>query len=70
MKMNKNEISLSKNEFAKIQEVLQKFPDVNNFNLEQDGSSGIGYTLTMRFAYIVNEIKSMVEIEISGVENW
>jgi hypothetical protein len=54
----------------RIQEVLNKFPDITTFRLEQDNSSGIGSVTTMMFGNEVNGISGEFKVEISGVENW
>jgi hypothetical protein len=54
----------------KINEILDKFPNVNTFELEQSNHSGIGSITTMIFDHEINTIKTKVSIEISGVEDW
>jgi hypothetical protein len=54
----------------KIHEVLKNFPDVNDIEIVRDGSSGIGYILSIKFDQAVNGVDAVVEIEITGVENW
>jgi hypothetical protein len=54
----------------KIHEVLKNFPDVNDIEIVRDGSSGIGYILSIKFKQQVHGVDAVVEIEITGVENW
>ncbi len=61
---------LHKEEIEKIKEVLDKFQDVETFELEQTGGSGIGTILTMTFAQEVNGMRGSFEVEITGVEDW
>ena len=61
---------IARAELKKINEVLDKFPDVNGIELVYDGSGGIGYTLDIRFDYKVNGVDTKVEIEITGVDSW
>jgi hypothetical protein len=61
---------LHKDELKKMLEVLEDFPDVKTFEVEVNHSSGIGSITTMSFDTSVNEWKSKVSIEISGVANW
>lgn len=61
---------LHKTDILKIVEVLEKFPDLNTFELEQENHSGIGSCTYMTFTQEVNGVKGSFEVEISGVENW
>jgi hypothetical protein len=59
-----------KKDIEKIQNILEKFPDVNTFTLKQVGDNGIGNVTTMNFHYKVNGVNGNFDIEISGVEDW
>lgn len=61
---------LHRKEIEKIKEVLEKFPDVEVFELEQTGNNGIGTILSMTFAQEVNDMRGSFEVEITGVEDW
>lgn len=61
---------LHRKDIEKIASVLEKFPDVEVFELTQDSSSGIGSIITMTFAQEVNGLRGSFDIEISGVEDW
>lgn len=61
---------LNRKDIARIQEVLDKFPDVETFELNSDTSSGIGAYITMTFSQEVNSMRGSFDIEISGVEDW
>jgi hypothetical protein len=63
-------ITMNKDELQEILAVLDKFPEVNTFELSCDSSNGIGSILTISFPYTVNGIKSCQLIEISGVDKW
>lgn len=63
-------MKIQRAELNKIQEILNKFPDVNGFELVYHGGGGIGYTLSMKFNYKINDIDTIVEVEVTGVENW
>lgn len=63
-------MKITRKELNKIQEALDKFPDVNDFEILQDGSSGIGYILSIKFDYKLNDVDANVEIVITGVESW
>ena len=61
---------LNRKDIEKIKSVLDQFPDLDLFELEQDSSSGIGSVITMTFAREINGLRGSFEIEVSGVENW
>jgi hypothetical protein len=61
---------LHRKDIDKVKEILDKFPDVEVFEIEQDSSSGIGSIVSITFSQEVNGIRGSFEIEISGVENW
>lgn len=61
---------LHRKDIEKIMSILEKFQDVEVFELEQSGHSGIGSITTMTFAQEVNGMRGSFDIEISGVEDW
>jgi hypothetical protein len=61
---------LHRKDIQKLADVLEKFKDVEVFELTQDSGSGIGSITTMTFAQNVNGLRGSFEIEISGVEDW
>ena len=61
---------LHRKDIDKVKEILDKFPDVEVFEIEQDSSSGIGSIVSITFSQEVNGIRGSFEIEISGVGNW
>lgn len=61
---------LNRKDIEKLRDVLAKFPDVENFELVQDSSSGIGSVTTVIFTQNVNGYTGRFEVEISGVEDW
>jgi len=61
---------LTRKDIDKIQEVLDKFPEVEIFELDQDSSSGIGSVTTMTFPLDAGGLQGSFNIEISGVEDW
>ena len=63
-------MKISRTELNKIQETLNKFPDVQEFKIIKEGSSGIGNILSIMFNQEVNGVMAAVQIEISGVEDW
>ncbi len=61
---------LHRKDIERIQSVLEKFPDVESFELECENSSGIGAYVTMTFNHEVNGLRGSFNVEISGVEDW
>ena len=61
---------LNRKDIEKIKGVLDQFPDLDVFELEQNTGSGIGSFTTMTFAREINGLRGSFEIEISGVEDW
>lgn len=61
---------LNRKDLEKIQDVLAKFPEVTNFELLQENSSGIGSITTIRFVKEVNGYFGTFDIEIAGEEEW
>jgi hypothetical protein len=68
--MMTDKIILNRNDLAKIQQLLEKFPDTDFFSLTQESGSGIGSVLTMSFDYSVDDIRGTFTTEINGVEDW
>jgi hypothetical protein len=61
---------LHRKDIEKIKSVLDQFPDLDIFEIEQDSSSGIGSVTTITFARELNSHRGSFTIEISGVEDW
>jgi len=61
---------LTRKDIEKIKDVLDQFPDLDLFELEQDSSSGIGSVTSMTFAREINGLRGSFQIEVSGIEDW
>jgi hypothetical protein len=61
---------LNRKDIEKIVSVLEKFPDVETFELEQEGNNGIGTYTHMTFEQEVNGMRGKFNIEIASVEDW
>jgi hypothetical protein len=61
---------LTKHDIEKIKQILDKFPDVEMFELDQENGSGIGSIVYMTFAHEINGLQVSVNVEVSGVEDW
>ena len=61
---------LNRKDLEKIKDVLDKFPEIDNFELEQESGSGIGSVTLMTIFTDVNGAKGSFTVEISGVEDW
>ena len=68
--MTTDKMFLHKKDIKEIQSVLAKFPDVETFELDQEGGNGIGTFTTMTFDLEINSLRGSFKIEISGVEDW
>lgn len=63
-------VNLNRKDIEKIVETLQKFPDVNFFELREYGHSGIGSLLDMTFETKVNEVKGKLVVSIVDESSW
>lgn len=61
---------LHRNDLQKMLSILEKFPDVETFEIKQDNSSGIGSHTTMIYEINANGVSGSFEVVISSVENW
>ncbi len=61
---------LHRDDIAKIQEILDKFPEVETFEIKNDTSSGIGAHTTIVIQTKINDVPGEFETVISSVENW
>lgn len=61
---------LHRKDIERIQSILEKFPDVETFEINADTSSGIGACITITFNHEVNGLRGSFNVEISGVEDW
>jgi len=49
---------------------MEEFPDARWYKLEADNSSGIGSVLTLTMDMDIGTRKSLVTVDIAGVEDW
>ena len=70
MKKSTINMFLTRKDIEKIKNVLDQFPDLDLFELEQDSSSGIGSVTSMTFAREINGLRGSFKIEVSGIEDW
>jgi hypothetical protein len=61
---------ITQTDVKKILAVMEEFPDARSYKLEQKGQSGIGSNLTLTMDMDINDRKSLVTVEIAGVESW
>ena len=61
---------LNRKDIEKINSVLDQFPDLDRFELNEENGSGIGSIVTMTFSQEINGIIGAFTVEIAGVENW
>lgn len=63
-------MKITKKEVERILEVMAQFPEVDQFELDQTNSSGIGSLTTLIVHTTINGIKGKFTIEISNLEDW
>ena len=61
---------ITRKDIEKILSVMEEFPDARWYKLESDNSSGIGSVLTLSMDMDVGTRKSIVTVDIAGVEDW
>jgi hypothetical protein len=61
---------LTTTELNKINSVLERFPDVTWFTLEESENTGIGSTLSLEFTTTINYTEGQFSVEISGPDTW
>ena len=61
---------LNRKDIEKINSILNQFPDLERFELNEDHNSGIGSIVSMTFSRDVNGIIGAFTVEIAGVEQW
>lgn len=66
----KDNMFLHRNDITKIQNILEKFPNISSFEINHDNSSGIGSIVTMTFNHQIEDIQGSFTVEISGIESW
>lgn len=63
------EIRLHRSEIEKITKLLDRFSNVNNFDLIYK-TNAIGSTLDIRFQYKIVDLEATVILPVTGVECW
>jgi hypothetical protein len=63
-------MQLRREEIKKILEIVELFPETDNFDLIQDNSSGIGSVTKLTIYTSINGLYGEFSVEISSVENW
>lgn len=61
---------LNRKDIEKLNTMLNKFPSVDFFTLEQERGSGIGNIIKISFDLEINGTKGLFTSEVSGVEDW
>jgi len=63
-------MNITKKEVERILEVISQFPEVDQFELDQNNGSGIGSLTTLIVPTTIYGIKGKFTIEISNLEDW
>ena len=61
---------LNRLDIKRIANLLEKFPQVETFEINADASSGIGRSLTITFDQEIAGYSGSFTVEISGIEDW
>jgi hypothetical protein len=62
--------NISVSDVNDISSLLQKFPEVQHIDLLHTDTTGIGYTLHVKFEYQVNGIMTELTIPVVDESNW
>ena len=62
-------VKLTIGDLKKIKEIVAEL-GIEEFTLKQEGTSGIGSTLTLSCGTFVKDYPATIVVEVSGVEAW
>lgn len=65
-----SKIWLTKRDLEDIRRVLEKFPDIERFELHEHGQTGIGSLLDMEFTTEINDVKCKLVVPIADESTW
>jgi hypothetical protein len=68
--MMEKKMFIDKTDIEEILMIMNKFPEAKNFELVEEGGSGIGTVVTLIIHTEVNGIVGSFSTEISGIEDW
>lgn len=63
-------IILNKEDIRIIMNILEKFENIDSFEIEQSYESGIGIGTSLILRQIVNGYKAKIEIDITDYDKW
>ena len=55
---------------SRLNDVLDKFPEIDNFTLMVENTSGIGYTVDLRFTREEKTMQCKVVVPVTDVGEW
>ena len=61
---------IHRDDLKKMVEIMDKFPNIETFLIEQDNSSGIGSITYMTIRTTIEGEEGEFKIEVSGVQDW
>ena len=64
------EINLNRADVSRLNDVLDKFPEIDNFTLVVEDTSGIGYTVDLKFTREEKTMRGKVVIPVTDVGSW
>jgi hypothetical protein len=64
------ELNLNRADISRLNEVLEKFPEIDNFTLMVEDTSGIGYTVDLEFTREEKKVRCKVVVPVTDVGEW
>jgi len=64
------EINLNRADVSRLNDVLGKFPEIDNFTLVVEDTSGIGYTVDLKFTREEKTMRCKVVVPLTDVGSW
>jgi len=64
------EVNLTRADVSRLNDVLDKFPEIDNFTLMVENTSGIGYTVDLRFTREEKTMQCKVVVPVTDVGSW
>jgi len=64
------EVNLNRADVSRLNDVLEKFPEIDNFTLVVEDTSGIGYTVDLKFTREEKNVICHIVVPITDVGEW
>ena len=63
-------ISMHRDDLEKIVSILNKFPEVNFFDIRHESSGGIGSSIEIEFSHKIQDVNGTFKSLISNYDEW